>query len=126
MFTKKKLAAAATAVGVATTVIVGGFASPALASSTTCTAGPYVVVGARTCKTGQMHSNSRHDLRIIVRSDTWGCTKSPWSVWDIDTGRTVASGSSVPRNVVINGLYGRYKGRLNDACWKDTLTLQDY
>ncbi|MEV6343676.1 hypothetical protein [Actinoplanes sp. NPDC051851] len=115
------------AVVVASGVLVGGFAAPAMAnSSTSCTALPYVVIGNRTCKTGILYSNAAHDLRIIARSDVFGCTESPWSVWDVDTGRTVASGKSVPKNVVIHGLYGRYRGRLNQACYKDTLQLRDY
>jgi hypothetical protein len=121
----KKTAAAVASLGVAATVAVLGISEPAFASSTTCTALPYLVIGNRTCKTGQLHSNAHHDLRIIVQSSVEVCRKSPWDVWDVNTGRVIASGSSVPRNVVINGLYGTYEGRLNDACYKDTLELKD-
>jgi hypothetical protein len=122
-----KTAMAIASLGVAATVAVTGFSAPALASSSkTCTALPYWVIGNRTCKTGQVHSNSHHDLRIVVKSDVVKCAKSPWDVWDVNTGKVIASGSSIPRNVVVHGLYGTYEGRLNDACYKDTLTLQDY
>lgn len=126
MKSKKALAASLSLGTVVTTAAVLGFSAPALASSARCEARPYVVLWHRTCRTGPLASNAHHDLRIIVQSNIIKCTVSPWEVWDVNTGKVVASGRQVPRNVVVHGLYGVYEGRLDDACYKDLLILQDY
>ena len=95
-----------------------------MAAVTSCQASK--LLAKRTCTTGTIKSNRNHDLRVEVDA----CDGSPWKVWDVDTGKTVASGKGKGQSdhidKVINGLYGTYKAKLSDACRWDLIELRDY
>jgi hypothetical protein len=119
----KKVSTAAIAMAAAAVVI--GVASPALAASSTCYTDSFWDI-TKTCNTAAVKSNAAHDIRVRISA----CKGSPWKVWDINTGKTVASGTGKGQgteiNKVINGLYGTYKARLSDGCLNDWVALQDY
>ena len=115
----KKTAVAATVVAAIATGLVGGVSSPALAAGTSCAAPYWYKPWYRTCTTGTIPANSKHQLWI----DTSACKGSPWKVWDTGTGKTIASGTGSVSNKKVSGLYGHYKAKLTDACWRDTITL---
>jgi hypothetical protein len=107
------------AVAAGVTAVVGGVASPAFASSTSCTAPYWYKPWYRTCTTGTISSNSQHRIWVSVSA----CKGSPWKVWDTGTGKTILSGTGNLSNKAVGGLYGNYKAKLTDACWRDTIAL---
>lgn len=114
-----RTAAAVTAV---TAIAVVGISGPAEAASVQCYATGAVY---HTCKTGSLYSNAAHDIRVYVAA----CKGAPYWVVDTDTTRSVAhgtgTGQSVPINIVVHGLYGRYYAKLTDSCSNDYVKLQD-
>jgi hypothetical protein len=115
---KKGLAGVAAA-AVAATALIGAGATPAFAASTGCTAPYWYKPWYRTCTTGTISANSKHEISI----STSACKGSPWRVWDTGTGVTIASGTGTDSRKV-GGLYGTYKAKLTDACWNDSITLR--
>lgn len=116
---------ATAAVSVTAVIAVVGVQAPAMARDVkSCQTTK--LFATRTCTTGAIKSNSNHDLRVEVNA----CDGSPWKVWDVDTGKTVASGKGKGQadhiDRVINGLYGTYKAKLSDACRYDLITVRDY
>lgn len=113
----RKLALSLALVTSTTAAVVGAVASPALAASSSCTA-PYFYGSYRTCNTGAVSANSAHQLSIVVSA----CKGSPWKVYDTSNNVTVASGTGSTTRVV-SGLYGTYKGRFTDACYRDKIQI---
>lgn len=107
------------AVAAGATAIVGGVASPAFAANTSCTAPYWYKPWYRTCATGSITANSQHKIWVAVSA----CKGSPWKVWDTGTGKTILSGTGSLSNKAVGGLYGSYKAKLTDACWRDTISL---
>jgi hypothetical protein len=103
---------------VAATALIGGGASPAFAAGTSCTAPYWYKPWYRTCTTGTISANSKHEISI----STSACKGSPWRVWDTGTGVTIASGTGTDSRKV-GGLYGTYKAKLTDACWRDSIYI---
>jgi len=109
---------------VAATATLGVVAaeSPAMAAYASChTSNAVITIKKRTCSTASVHANAAHDIRVVI----YACKNSPWWVWDINTGRSVAHGAG-SGNKVIHGLYGYYKAKLTDGCKGDLIALQDY
>lgn len=115
---KKATIAAVVASAAAATAIVGGVPSPAFAANTSCMA-PYWYGWHRTCTTGTIEPNSQHKIWIAVSA----CKGSPWKVWDTGTGVTIASGTGSRSSKAVGGLYGHYKAKLTEACWRDSIAL---
>ncbi|WP_306213859.1 hypothetical protein [Actinoplanes sp. RD1] len=116
------LAAAVTAV-----VVVLGGAAPASAdggrqaNESMCRA-PYLYPPfTRTCTTGEVKVTRAHRITIWTRV----CDDSPWRLWDVASKRVVASGSGDTRQVV-TGLYGTYRAKLTNACWRDRIGIRNY
>jgi hypothetical protein len=114
----RKSAIAVTTVAISAAGLVG-VGSPALAASTSCTTPYWYKPWYRTCTTGSVDAGSKHQLWI----DTSACQGSPWKVWDTGTGKTIASGAGSVSSKKVSGLYGTYKAKLTDACWRDTIVL---
>lgn len=109
------------------TVGVVALESPAMAAYASCrTSTQLITFKKRTCSTASVHANPAHDIRVVV----YACKNSPWWVWDINTGRSVAHGTGGGQSAridrVIHGLYGYYKAKLTDGCKGDLIALQDY
>ncbi len=110
----------------AVAVVLGG-AAPATAGGgrrndeSMCRA-PYLYRPfTRTCTTGPITVNRDHRITVWTRV----CDDSPWRLWDVASGRVVASGSGDTRQVV-TGLYGTYRAKLTDACWRDRIGIRNY
>lgn len=108
----------------ATLVVTTG---PAQAATARCTA-PTFYWGTRTCTTGSIAANaSGHFVDVHM----WGCSGSPWRVWDTVTGVTVASGKGAGQSrdwtvKRIPGLYGSsYKAKLSSACAGDEIYIEN-
>jgi len=101
--------------------------SPALAATTSCELKNWSLK-TKKCTTGAIKANKAHDLRISASL----CKGSPYKVWDVNTGKTIASGKGKGQSDgkmidrVINGLYGTYKAKLSDGCQYDQIWLMDY
>jgi hypothetical protein len=82
-------------------------AVPASAASSDCWADKWHPV----CTTGVVHANLKGRYLNVTTSAMYGT----WRVWDINTGRTVGSGSTGWRGSGrrIPGLYGYYKGSVS-------------
>jgi hypothetical protein len=110
----KRLAGAGLSLGLLGSILV---ASPAFAASSSCS------TWLDACVTGIVYANAAHDLRVITSGP---CGGEKWSVYDQDTGVTVAHGTG-GTNRVIHGLYGRYVGGVEGAiCGKGYITIQDF
>ncbi|MFI5938004.1 hypothetical protein [Actinoplanes sp. NPDC051494] len=122
----RKVAAAVLTITAAVSVAVAGVGTPASAASTGCNTGSKLTWNKKWCKTGTIKPNKQHDLRVYGHQ----CKGTKWRVWDVGTGKTVASGTSKGSDrtldKVINGLYGTYKAEIPSGCTNDSISLYDF
>jgi hypothetical protein len=60
--------------------------SPAMAAYESCQTNNFFAF-TKKCSTPSLHANPAHDIRVRV----YACKGSPWWVWDINSGRSVAN-----------------------------------
>jgi hypothetical protein len=103
-------------------------ATPALAAYNECT----VVWFTTTCSTKAIPANKSDHYVHVTTYESWGPFGNPicwpseirWKVVDADNGVVVGRGSG-KGSWTINGLYGRYYGRI-DTCPRMTISIENW